>query len=243
MRKYRRSTRILVLIPPATKRKIRGVARGGWDVNVGLLGIPGCGKSTVGIWIMFELARDLDCYMLAHDPEHALPARLPDGRTTNLVRHATIASAEAACHAGQPGLHAVACLDAAEVVALGNRLGERSLRHFGASNAPPVLVFVDEVANCDEMGPNYLGPILKNALVLRRHRHCGLVWGTQSPMLVHRQFLGKTTELRVFRLNADPDIAHIVKQAGFPQDSAAQIKILKRYEFLRHKPVGFGPEE
>ncbi len=217
----------------------RGVRRGDWNVNIGLTGIPGCGKSTVGIYTMLELARQVPCYLLAHDPEHALPKRLPDGRQVPIVRHATADAAARAIERSPGGIHAISCLDGEEVIRLGHQLGERSLAAAKGGPAPPVLVFVDEVTNCQGMAPRTLSQTLKEAVTLRRHRHCGLIWGVQSPHLVHYQFLGKTTELLVFRLESERDVDRLIEDAGFPQDSAAQIKTLKRFEFLRHRPRGF----
>lgn len=226
-------------MPSAPATRPRGVRRGAWDVNIGLTGIPGCGKSTVGVYTMLELARQTPCYLLAHDPEHALPRRLPDGRHVPIVRHATAEAAAAAIERSPGGIHAVACVDAGEVVAIGNRIGERSLAAAKGGPAPPVLVFIDEVTNCREMAPRSLGPTLQEAVTLRRHRHCGLIWGVQSPHLVHYQFLGKTTELLVFRLESQRDIDRLIGDAGFPQNSAAQIRTLKRFQFLRHRRRGF----
>lgn len=205
-------------------------------MNVGLVGVPGCGKSTVALYRALEFRRVTPCYILAHDPEHALPRRLPDGRSTELVRHDTTAAAARALAKGQPGVHAVACLDAVEVVELGQRLGQASLARARGGAAPPVIVLVDEVTNCREMKPRELGETLQAALTLRRHRHCGLIWTTQSPRLVHYHFLSKATELYVFQLRGERDINRLVEEANFPEEQTSKIRNLKPHEFLRLTP-------
>lgn len=223
--------------PPTATSK--GAPPKSWNHCCGFVGIPECGKSTVALFRAMQLAQETPLYIIAHDPEYALPRRLPDGRATNVRHYETVAAAARGIGQSAGGVHAVTCLDALEVVKFAHRVGEQSLTKAKGGAAPPVICIVDEVTNCKEMGPMWLGPTLQAALVMRRHRHCALFWTTQDPALVNRQFLSKTTELYVFRLEDEAGIDRLVKLANFPRASAAQIKTLKQYDYLLHKTKGF----
>lgn len=231
---------------PTSRSTRRGVPWKEWNHTVTFLGISGSGKSVAMAWWVAERRAEHACYTIVHDPEYAFPTSLPDGRVLPHERHATIEAAMKALDDPARGtgvVHLVGVLDGADVVELGQRVGEASVRRHGHI-APPVIVALDEVANCEEaQSGKRLGPRLLPALTLRRHRHCCLLVGAQSAMLVHQQVLSKSTEIYCFRLETDADVQHLCRYGGFPQSSAAQIKTLKQFHFLRKVPSGFAAGE
>lgn len=230
---------------PATKRQLR---RGEVNHAAGFLGIPQSGKSALMLRRALELASEHEAYIIVHDAERQVPARLPPalgGWDTRVVRFDTVEAANAwLMREGRRALGrvvAVSCLDAVPVVEWAHRVAAASLAptRGGEGPAPHVVLVIDEVANCSEMGANYLGPTLKAALVLRRHRHTALLWSTQTPDLVYREFLSARTELYVFRLESDEALKRLQKFAGMSSEALQRVKTLKQYEYMRSAPEGF----
>lgn len=220
------------------------VKRGEWNHCIGFLGIPGAGKSVAMVQRAMELRAQTPCYIVAHDLERALPEKLPGGRSTGIVRHKSIAAARVRLKKDPGGIHAIDCADAEEVVRFAHELGLHSLSGTPGERgpAPPVLVLVDEVTNCREMGPSWLGPTLQPAVTARRHRHCGILWTAQQAGIVNRAFLANSTELHVFRLQSEMDAKRLIRHAGFAPNSARAALTLKKYQCIKHAPAGFGDD-
>lgn len=207
------------------------------DICHGYLGPPRCGKTTAALVDMLDTRERFPCYLLAHDPGYAIPDKLHDGRKTNVLRHASVAELAAAV-AKEPkesrALHVSMELDATSLVVYAKRLGEASMRRADPKDlsapCPPVLLLIDEVGRCKEMGAAYLGPNLEDALMRRRHNHVGLLYTSQSPRRVHHEFLGMANELHVCGPLTKGSIARVVEDGRFPEEAAAKIPNLRQFE-------------
>lgn len=206
-----------------------------FDICRGYLGPPRCGKTSAALVDMLELRDQTPCYLLAHDPGYAIPDKLHTGRATGLRRHATVAELAAAVEKGDTrSLHVSMELDATPLVIYAKRLGEQSMRTADpkelAAPCPPVVLLVDEVGRCKEMGAMYLGPNLEDALMRRRHNHVGLFYTSQSPRRVHHEFLGNSNALHVCGPLTRGAIARLVEDGRFPEEVAAKIPKLRQFE-------------
>jgi hypothetical protein len=194
--------------------------------------MPGTGKSCYALSRTAELARQ-PAYVVAHDPGWRLPSVLPAGMGSVCVRrHETVYEASRALASDARGVHVVATSSADEVIELGVKLGEASLKAAGEKPAVPVVVLIDEAVSMSSHA-HYLEDKLKELLALRRHKHVGLVWTCQSPRLAHNQLLTLSTELVLFRLQHQKDFTAL-ENAGVSAEVLARVPTLANHDYIRH---------
>ena len=235
------------------KHAPRVVPHRAWNVNKGFIGEPETGKSTVASALAADYARS--CYVLAHDLNFSIPDKLPTGRELEVHRHLLPEQAGASLSRPETsrGIHAIASSDAGEVIDLAYRV---SLANLGGQKVPlneeltryhwtgttrteavPVVVYVDELVNAIDATPYRLGDVAKDLLSQRRHRHVGLIWTTQSPRLVHYQFVSLCTSLVLFRVSQEDDLKALAK-AGVPREILQQLPGLPLHHFIEWRKSG-----
>jgi hypothetical protein len=203
------------------------VPRGRWNCFVGVLGVPGTGKSTHALALAVSLQKKYNCYVVAHDTGWRLPEKFPGGAPTGVIRHETTEDARQALKNSPAGIHCISSQDAAEVCDLALAIGEKSLeratrgpvRRMGknqrlavsdeAEIATPVLVVVDEVAMAKEANAYRLGDSLARLISMRRHRHVGVIWTCQSPRQGHYRLMELATSIYCFRLTSAESVSKV----------------------------------
>lgn len=205
---------------------------------IGYIGPPRSGKTDLAMHQMLAFRREHPIYLLAHDPQYAIPDKLHDGMRTNLHRYETVAELARGVARNPEGVHVSMEPDATPLVAYSARLAELSMHRADPKKheAPcaPVAVYVDEVASCEEMSEGKLGPELRDALMKRRHRHVAILWGTQSPHRIHYEYLGNGTALHVFRLHKRRDLKRLADDSGFTDEEMEMIPRLGQHKYITH---------
>jgi hypothetical protein len=170
-------------------------------------------------------------YVLAHDLGWKLPERFPDGKPTGIKRYDSIAAARNALASDARGVHCVATLDAGEVIALGHQIAKKSLDQNQGTSGIPVVVLIDEMVSAADANPYRLQQAMRESLALRRHRHTGIVWTSQSPNLCHYQMMAIGTELVVFRLTNESDLKPLMR-AGMSEQECEVVKTLPDHQYI-----------
>lgn len=209
---------------------------GQWNHAIGVLGVPGCGKSTYAASLALELGAT-PAYLLAHDPTWRIPPTLPDGRTVPLRRHATIEICRAALAKDATGLHAPTATDGAAILNFACALAAASkggeIVPLG-KEAVPVVVLIDEAVAIEHSGPGRLREELLEVLVGRRHKHVALIYTVQSPRLVDVSLLSMATRLVMFRLIDEKSRDRLRDEAGVPEALLDQLATLPDHQYLVH---------
>jgi len=209
---------------------------GKWNHAIGVLGVPGCGKSTYAAALAMELGQE-PAYLLAHDPTWRIPATLPDGRSVPLRRHATLDMCRAEMKTDARGLHAPTVRDGAEILAFASAVAQVSkggeLVPLGKP-AVPVVVLVDECAALEHSGPGRLRNELLELLIGRRHKHVALIYTVQSPRLVDVSLLSLATQLVLFRIIDEKSRYRLRDEAGVPEPIVEQLQNLPDHQYLVH---------
>lgn len=175
------------------------VEKGKWNIAEAIIGVPGTGKSEFAVKRLMELART-PAYTIAHDVGWRLPDKLHDGTPTGIIRHPDIESVRKAIATKPRGIHAVSCMEADDVILFGTTLGAANLEKNGGAKGIPVVLYFDEIVGVAGASPYRLGASLRQLLAVRRHVHCGAIYTTQSPQLMHYQLLALATRITAFRL-------------------------------------------
>jgi hypothetical protein len=201
---------------------------GDWNVAIGAIGGPGCGKSTYAAARVREITKAQRCYVIVHDPTMSF-------RGADVTRHASVASLHAALRTRPGGIH---CLDVArglDVVreALHVASVARSQR-----NPAPTLCVLDEIVTAGEMTPSYLSTLMQEAYALRRHRHIGFLFCSQRPQQAHPVIWEMATEIVIFRLTTDRQ-ARYLEAAGV---DGATIAKARRLPYFWHPSAKARPE-
>lgn len=164
---------------------------GSFNQLVVVLGQPGTGKSTYALKRTKQICRETPCYGLGHDPGF----RLPDD--PSLVRHPDFTSAAMGIGKHPEKIHALCVPDGDSVVAWAKKCSEASKN---AGQNIPVMVLIDEGVATNGINPYRLSPLMADFVATRRWHNVGLMVTAQSPLLMHYQILGLSTEIVMFRL-------------------------------------------
>ncbi len=209
-----------------------------FDVAIGYLGKVRHGKTDAAVGRLLAFRKAHPVYLIAHDPQYAIPDKLHDGTPTHVVRHATVAALAHGIGKRPDALHVSMEPDAITLVRFSERLGRASMERADpkglAAPCPPVLVYIDEVNRCEGATEGKLGEDIRNALLSRRHRHVGIVWSSQSPHRVHYELLGNATELHAFALDKDRDLARLAADSGFSKAEVSQIPNLPKFRCISY---------
>jgi hypothetical protein len=200
--------------------------KGSVNVAIGVLGVPGTGKTTRATVEVLLLQREIGpVYVVAHDPGYRIPDTLPNGVSTRITRHDSVEDAQEAMKANPGGIHAIATVDASDVIVYGSNLSKSSLEKNGGKQGIPTVIFVDEAVSAASASPYRLGEEMRELLALRRHKHVGIVWTSQSPQLCHYQMLSLSTKLVLFRITDGRALARL-EQAGVPPEITSKLSSL-----------------
>jgi len=213
---------------------ITGIAARTLNVAIGCVGAPGTGKSTYALARLLEYGRILPAYCIAHDVGWKLPDTLPGGRQTGIIRHDSFSSAQSRLASDPRGVHAITCTDAGPVIEYGMKLAGESLRKNNGVSGFPVMIMIDEIVSMSGATPNRFEQLIKEMLVLRRHKNIGILWTAQSPRLCHNQLLGQATEIIVFRLNHKKDFDTLA-DVGFSDKELDVIRSLPDFHYIIHE--------
>jgi hypothetical protein len=199
------------------------VRKGGFNVWVGVCGVPGTGKTTYAL-ALAELY-SLSGYVIGHSAG-TLPDTYPDGRVPNVHYHASVADASKALAKGIRGVHIIDA-DPSEVINFAGAIAQKSLDLNGGTHGVPVLLFLDEVVAADEMNPYRLDPRIKKMVALRRHLNIGFLFTTQAPQLCHYHMFSLATKVVFFRIIHKEAIKRFIN-IGIPEEIALRIPTLSR---------------
>jgi hypothetical protein len=212
------------------------MVRGEVDHVVGFIGVPGCGKTMMALKVGRQLQREMKCYFFAHDSSYRLKDKFPDGTPTGVRRFSSVSLARAALQSNPNGCLAIATRDANSVVDLAidtsaTSLGDKwdpveeewqSTSEGQESSGTPSIVLIDEIVQAEGAGAYRLGDRLKDVIATRRHRHVALLWTTQSPTLVHYQFLSLCTRLYLFHCKSKKALARL-EDEGVPPEVVREL--------------------
>lgn len=198
---------------------------GSWNHLIVILGQPGTGKSTYAVKRIKQLGRDGPAYMLAHDPGW----RLPDDAT--LERHADVGSAAIGLAKAPGNIHALTVADGDSVVAFATQCAKASIDR-GQGN--PVAVLIDEGVATKGISPHRLSPQMAEFVATRRWLNTGMIVTAQSPLLVHYQMLGLSTEIVMFRLIDERGLRRL-ETIGVPPNILSSVRKLPNYHSITHK--------
>ena len=217
---------------PPISAPLGTIAHRTWNVCEGFLGVPGTGKTTLAVRRCLEL-QATPCYVLCHDQGLNIPPTIPGGIPTNLIRHKSVDDAARQLARDGRGIH---CLnvEAVEVIAFADRLAQRSLQLGGGHAGVPVILYIDEAVLATDMTPHHLSPPLKALLALRRHKHVGILWTSQSPGFIHRQMVEMGNYVYLFRIVGKLG-AQRLREAGVPEPIIDRVATLPDHEFIRYK--------
>lgn len=217
-----------------------------FNLEMAVFGAVGSGKSEYAIGQILDLRKKEDFYVIAHDAGYSIPRVLHDGRKTGVIRHKSIADCDLSLQTRPGGIHAIAVEDAGEVITFGQEVayasllqntpgGEKAVED-GEGHGVPVIIYVDEIVRAQQASPHRLGPEMANALVCRRHLHCGFVFTSQSPHLCHYSLGSQATDIVIFHLNDDEDVKRLYKRMNVPRAEAEKAKNLKEHEYIHVHP-------
>jgi len=212
---------------------------------MGCFGITGTGKSEYALNYILDIQSKEAVYVIAHDLNYSIPERLHNGRKTNVKRYQTIEEAEEGLLKSPGGIHAIACSDASDVIALGIRTADRSLERNtvggrdvirrGGGRGIPVIVYIDEIVNAQQASQYRMGDDLKKFVGQRRHLHCGLVYTSQYPRQCHYSLGEQATDVVFFKLKSEKDIKKLYESFGVPEDQAWKAQSLSGHQFIHCK--------
>ena len=210
------------------------VRRGDWDRIEGFVCRPRGGKSVL---MMRQILPELDrCYVLAHDPNWNLPARLPDGTRVPLVRHEDPNHIRRGLETMPRAVHATAG-DPSALIEQAKEIAAAGLeRHSdGHEYGPPVIVILDEIVVWEEARRGgEPGPVLMDLLARRRPHHVGLWYASQYARQAHYSLYSLATTLYLGNMPDLDDVAKL-RRGGVPSDVLERLPSLPRYHFLRYR--------
>jgi hypothetical protein len=207
---------------------------------IGVLGRVNAGKTTQACKRILQFRREHACYVIIHDARHAIPDRLHDGTRLDVRRYPNVAAMAKGVHAFPKAWHVCTEIDGAGTLRFAKQLALASMKHADpkglAAPCAPVVVYIDEVTNVEGMKEGKLGEDARDALLLRRHNHVALMWGSQNPMRVHYDLLSDCTELHVARLVKQRDLKRLDEDADLSDEEIARVRALPEHSFHVHRP-------
>jgi hypothetical protein len=202
------------------------MSRGSFNHLIIVLGQPGTGKSTYA----FKRAKQFistPAYVIAHDPGWRLP------EDASLVRHRTFNEAAIGLGKLPSKVHALSTSEGEDVVGWGIEVAQASANQSKTGNGCPVVVLLDEGVGTSGINPYRLSPRMRDFVATRRHHNVGLIVTAQSPLLMHYQLLGLSTEIVMFRLIDERGLARL-ETIGVPRNLLDAVKRLPNYKSITH---------
>lgn len=196
-----------------------------WNHLIVVLGQPGTGKSTYALKRAKQLGREGPAYLLAHDPGWRLP------EDSALMRHTTFGEAAAGLAKFPSSVHALSVSEGESVLEFGIGCARTSAK---TNHGCPVVVLLDEGVGTSGINPHRLSPRMRDFVATRRHHNVGMIVTAQSPMLMHYQMLGLSTEIVMFRLIDDRGLRRL-ETVGVPDNILAAVKRLPNFKSITHR--------
>lgn len=197
------------------------------------MGRPGTGKSQFATRLALEYASKPGCYIVAHDVNWRLPAKLHDGKVTGIRRHKSVAEVTAALASRDPrGIHCVPSSDAGPVIEIARATSAASLEKHADETGYPAIVLIDEIVAAGMCKPAYLADPMVQLITQRRHYNVGLIWTCQSARMVHNQLISLATTLFIFKLTDKKDFDRL-EEAGISPEVCEQVRKLPNYKHVR----------
>lgn len=215
---------------PARRARPRaGVPLKSWNHCIGLLGLPGTGKS----YRALELAREMGktpAYVVAHDPTGSY-------RGADIHHYADEKALRARLATRAGGIHVLEVADGGRVLTCGIAIAQASASQAQNGYAVPVLVLWDEMVAVSGASPYRLEDEARDVLARRRHigAGVGIIWTTQSPQFAHYSLLGLCTELYLFRLQ-DRRALDRLGNVGVDASILARLPSLPDRQCIRWRP-------
>lgn len=199
---------------------------GEWNVAIGCVGGPGCGKSTYQQWRARQIAAQTPCYVIAHDPTLSI-------RGGDVRRHNT--SAALLRSLATPGQgRGIQCYDVAnglDVIKLGLEIAAAARTQ---KDPIPTLVLLDEIVAVGNMSPSYLDPVMQEAYAMRRHRHIGFVFCSQRTQQAHPSIWELATEIVMFRVPTRRQLDRFA-DLGVPPATLDKVPNLQKFAHIVHR--------
>jgi hypothetical protein len=204
---------------PAPAQRV-GVPLKSWNVNVGVLGEPGTGKSYYALRLAQALAAGAPAYVVAHDPTGSY-----DG--PGIYHHETREAVLAGLRAHPGGIHCLESPDGDEVLRLAIGVAELAGGAAVRGHAVPVVALLDEIVEVEGANPRRLDSLLRTVIARRRHLGSGLgiIWTGQSAYFAHRALLNLATRWVLFRLSAEEDLDRL-RSRGAQQSVLDRVAVL-----------------
>lgn len=135
------------------------------------------------------------------------------------------------------GLHVIPDATEEEALEFTLDVAARSLAVYGPANAPPAVLYVDEMSGFEsaQSGKFHHDKRLRKFLSARRHLHVGFLWGVQSPRMMHPLIAEWSTELYIFRMKGKGD-AQFLRDATVPDEIIEKIPYLDDRKFIHYNP-------
>jgi hypothetical protein len=203
--------------------------KGDFNLVIGAVGNPACGKSRKLMEVLTEARKRLNCYILIHDPSWNLDARFyPD-----LVRHTDVTGLQNAVKTAPKDWHVSPYVDAEQTLDAAWAIADVALKN----KAPVVMCYIDEMAMVAEAQHTgfHTGKTVKLMFTQRRHRNMGILWGCQSPAMLHYNIFHLSTHVFVFRLTSSQELTWL-RKAGMTEECIRTVATLKPLEFILWKP-------
>lgn len=201
---------------------------GEWNVAIGVVGGPGCGKSTYAQYRARQIIATTPCYVVAHDPTMSV-------RGADVQRHSTESQLIAALRGPRArGIHCLDVADGLRAIKCGLQVAEMARAVGGKQGPVPTLILLDEIVTVGNMSPSYMDPVMQEAYALRRHRHVGFVFCSQRPQQAHPTVWELSTEIVMFRIPTKRQIDRFA-DLGVPEATLSQVPNLAKYAHIIHK--------
>jgi len=200
---------------------------GEWNVAIGVVGGPGCGKSFYAQHRARQLLAQQPTYCIAHDPTMSI-------RGADVHRYRSEAELLAGLKAAPAGIHVLDVADGLRVVKLAVAVGEAAKRQ---PDPTPTLLVLDEIVAVGNMSPSYLDPAVQEAYAMRRHVHLGWIFCSQRPQQAHPSVWELSTELVIFRVPTRRQLDRL-EDLGVPAATLDAIPNLPKHRHVVHRVSG-----
>ena len=228
---------------------------GSLDRLTSVIGLRGMGKSTWLVHDALAAQSELGAIVLGHSPGARLPAKLPDGRASNIVYHSDLRSLERGIRrrGGTSKLHVMAAGEVDDLIAYARQMA-RAIRRSAVTRAghrfrddrpvpdgilaTPVHVMVDEGSALRDWPKKSVEQRGWEVFITGlRHEHLSLTWSIQSPAMRSWKLLEQSNRVIAFRYLHRWGLDALQATGMIPQEDLPLIRALPQFE---HRVYGYG---